>query len=233
LTLLSVSRYALCMTRRLTVSAAAGLVLGLFVNTPVAVSADSSVQAIPSEDYALYDQAVTQKFLTSETRLVVIERLTVSRLSPNQDGPMTIGFIQEQSYFDGVLPPDLVRDFAAVNQQPTRLEGRFQFGVRYRFVSGNSMEEPEVSLASPVTAVRGLPVQVAPVLDRLAFSRVGRTLRDDQALLYVENNRPDGSGAGFLVWFRRQGREWIIFDTDVVWTIRGGEEPENGPPLAP
>jgi hypothetical protein len=89
------------------------------------------------------------------------------------------------------------------------------------------LEEPEVSLARPITVAHALPV-----LDRLAFSRVGLTLRSDQALLYIENMRPDETGAGFLVWFRRQGQQWTIFDTEVVWTLRS-QEREDGPLLAP
>lgn len=187
---------------------------------------------IPVDDYALYDQVVTKKFLTSDTQLVVLERMTVSRLLPNQEGPVTIALFQEQGYFNNGLPLDLVRDFVGANQEPSRLEGRFQFSVRYRFVSGNAMEEPEVTSALPVKAGRAMPAQLSPVLDRLAFSRVARTLRNDHALLYVENMRPDGTGAGFLVWFRRQGRDWTIFDTEVVWTVRSQKD-GDGPPLAP
>jgi len=62
---------------------------------------------------------------------------------------------------------------------------------------------------------------------------VARSLRNDHALMYVEALRPDGTGAGFLVWFRRQGRSWILFDTEVAWTILAQVEPEEGPPLAP
>ena len=105
--------------------------------------------AIPAEDYALYDQVVTSKFLTSATQLVVIERATQFRLSPDQEGPTTIGAFQEQEYFDGELPADLIREFTAINRQPSRLEGRFHFGVSYRFATGDKLEEPEVSLARP------------------------------------------------------------------------------------
>jgi hypothetical protein len=76
-----------------------------------------------------------------------------------------------------------------------------------------------------VQAGGAAPVQAPPVLERLAFSRVGRTFQQDQALVYVEQMRPDGTGAGFLVWFRREGRKWRIFDTEVIWTIRGGQRP--------
>ncbi|TKS59201.1 MAG: hypothetical protein EWM72_02403 [Nitrospira sp.] len=198
----------------------------------LAVEGGPVASSIPVDDYALYDQVVTKKFLTSDTQLVVLERMTVSRLLPNQEGPTTIVLFQEQSYFNGKLPPDLVQDFVGANHEPSRLEGRFQFGVRYRFVSGNTIEEPEVTLALPVKSGRAIPAQASPVLDRLAFSRAGRTLRDDQALLYVENTRPDGTGAGFLVWFRRQRRAWVIFDTEVVWTVRS-QEVGDGPLLAP
>jgi hypothetical protein len=191
-----------------------------------------ATSTVPLEDYALYDQVVTKKFLTSDTRMVVLERMTVSRLSPDQDGTPSIAFFREQGYFGGELPEDLVRDFVGANREPSRLEGRFRFGLRYRFVSGNAIEEPEVASAVAVTDDRTVPVQAAPVLDRLAFSRVGRTLRNDQALLYVENLRPDGTGAGFLVWFRRQGGEWSVFDTEVVWTVRR-QDAEEGPLLAP
>jgi hypothetical protein len=51
--------------------------------------------------------------------------------------------------------------------------------------------------------------------------------------MYVETLRPDGTGAGFLVWFRRQGRSWTLFDTEVAWTIQAQGEPEEGPMLAP
>ena len=77
-----------------------------------------------------------------------------------------------------------------------------------------------MSLARPVTVAHATPVQAPSVLDRLAFSRVARSLRNDHALLYVEILRPDGTGAGFLVWCRRQGRSWTLFDTEVAWTIQ-------------
>lgn len=180
-----------------------------------------------NEDYALYDQAIESIFLTSSTRLVVIERMTVARLFPGRTEPMTIGSFRDRNFFMGRLPSDLVRDFVGASREAGRLEGRFQFGARYRFVTGQSLEEPEVSAAVPVQAGRAAPVQVLPVLERIAFSRVGRTLRNDQALVYVEQMRPDETGAGFFVWFHRDGREWRIFDTEVVWTIRSEEGPES------
>ncbi|MEO5954287.1 MAG: hypothetical protein ABIR36_01130, partial [Nitrospiraceae bacterium] len=115
------------------------------------------------------------------------------------------------------------------------LEGRFHFGVGYRFATGDQIEEPEVSLARPVIVAHAKSVQASPRLERLAFSRVARNLRNDQALQYVEVLRTDGTGAGFLVWFRRQGQTWRQFDTAVAWTIQVEEEqePEGEPNLAP
>lgn len=231
LTLFLLGGYARFMMKHTTMLALMLLTCHAMLGS-LAAEGGAVASSIPVDDYALYDQVVTKKFLTSDTQLVVLERMTVSRLSPNQEGPMTIALFQEQSYFNGELPLDLVRDFVGANHEPSRLEGRFQFGVRYRFVFGNMIEEPEVTLALPVKSGRTLPAQAPLVLDRLAFSRVARTLRNDQALLYVENTRPDGTGAGFLAWFRRQGRAWTIFDTEVVWTIRG-QEGEDGPLLAP
>lgn len=198
----------------------AGLVVlcaGLFSNVVCAAEQRSVADVILAEDYALYDQTIESIFLTSYTRLVVIERMTGVRLLPDQTEPMTIGSVHDRNFFMGRLPSDLVGNFVGANREAGRLEGRFQFGVRYRFVTGQSLEEPEVSVA--------VPVQAVPVLERLAFSRVGRTLQKDQALVYVEQMRPDETGAGFLVWFHREGRKWRIFDTEVVWTIRGAEGP--------
>ena len=200
----------------------------VLLGLPGAVAeSDQKADAIAAEDYALYDQVVTSKFLTSATQLVVIDRMTRLRLSPDQEGPATIGAFQEQGYFDGELSMDLIREFISVNRQPSRLEGRFHFGVGYRFATGDAIEEPEVSLARPVMVARARPVQASPVLDRLAFSRVARNLRNDHALMYVEALRPDGTGAGFLVWCRRQGRSWTVFDTEVAWTIQVQAEPDG------
>ena len=189
--------------------------------------------SIPVEDYARYDQIITSKFLSSETKLVLLERKTATQISPEQEGPLTAAWFHKQAYFDGTLSAELVRDFVAVNQDAVRLEGRFQFGARYRFVSGNTVEEPEVSLARPVLTARLRSVQASPVLDRLVFSRIGYNLRQTEALVYVGNLRPDGSGAGFLVWLRRQGTVWSIWDTEIIWTVRIEPESDGGPLLAP
>ena len=221
------------MTHQTVVIIAVLLMGGLMGTSGAVAESEQKADAIPAEDYALYDQVVTSKFLTSATRLVVIERMTRLRLSPDEEGPTTIEAIQEQEYFDGELPPDLIREFREINRQASRLEGRFHFGVGYRFATGDRIEEPEVSLPWPATVARARPIQAPPVLDRLAFSRVARSLRNDHALMYVEAVRPDGTGAGFLVWCRRQGRSWTLFDTEVVWTIQPQGEPEEGPLLAP
>jgi hypothetical protein len=119
---------------RLTVLFIAVLLTDVPLGLPRAMAElDQKADAIAAEDYALYDQVVTSKFLTSATQLVMVERMTRLRLSPDQEGPTTIGAFQEQRYFDGELPADLIREFSAVNRQPSRLEGRFHFGVGYRF----------------------------------------------------------------------------------------------------
>jgi hypothetical protein len=65
------------------------------------------------------------------------------------------------------------------------------------------------------------------IIDHLAFSRVGMTLRADQALLYVANPRPDGTGAGFLLWFVRQQKVWTLYDTEVLWVSRPDQNPSG------
>lgn len=199
------------------------LVLCLLLLGGRAVAQMQESVVVPIEDYPLYDQVVTSKFLTSETRLVLIERLTVSRLYPDQEVPTTIGLFEQNDLFEGRLPPDLVREFVFKNRQPARMGAHFNLGVRYRFVSPQGTEEPEVSLGLSVLWPSVGLTQDPSLLGRLVFSRVAYTPRSDQALLYVEQHRPDGTGAGFLVWFRRQAAGWSIIDTDVLWSIRASE----------
>lgn len=193
-----------------------------------AAEAPEQLQPIPAEEYPFYDLAVEEKFLTSRTRLVIIERMTATRLHPEEPQLPTVAWFAEQGFFDGRLPQDLIRDFVAKAQRPARLDARFAFGVRYRFVSGEGVPETEA-------AVPALPVawpveqdgdgEALETLHRLAFSRVGLTLRGDQALLYVANQRPDATGAGFLFWFIRRQGNWEIHDTDVLWVA----QPDRGP----
>ena len=201
-------------------------------HTPASFAAPGASPVVPADDYALYDQAVTRKFLTDQTQLVLVERATTTSISPRQAEPLSVRWFEEEQYFDGTLPADLVCGFIAANQTPSRLEGRFGFGVRYRFVSGETIEEPEVSLARPLPVSSGWPAQWGPVLDRLVFSRIGYDRAQRHALLYVGNPRPDGTGAGFLVWFRRQEAGWGIWDTEVIWTVHIQPE-SDGPLLAP
>jgi hypothetical protein len=99
--------------------------------------------------------------------------------------------------------------------------------VRYRFVSANGTEQQETSLAPlPVSLEMPQLLQEGPldeppaVLDRLSFSRVAYSVAREQAFMYVEYNRPDGSGAGFAVWLRSSGSRWGIFDSELVWAAR-------------
>jgi hypothetical protein len=182
---------------------------------------------VPLEDYPLYDLIVDEKFLTPETKLVLLERTTVTRLHPEQLAPLRLETFQEYEIFDGRLPIDLVRDFLFKNQTPSQCEGHFGFGVRYRFVSGNETEQQETALAPlPVSLEMPKLVQEGPldeppaVLDRLSFSRVAYSFGREHAFIYVEYNRPDGTGAGFAVWLRSSGSRWGIFDSELVWAAR-------------
>ena len=205
-------------------------VLSGFVPDSISATPAAPVQdgptAVPTEDYLLYDLIVDEKFLTPETKLVLLERTTLTRLHPEQQGPLRIEIFNEYEIFDGRLPLELVRDFVYKNQVPSKLGGHFGFGVRYRFVTGDGPEQ-ETSLAPmPVSWVEVFPIQEPPldeppeIIDRLAFSRVAYTFGHEQALVYTEYNRVDGSGAGFIVWLTQSGKRWGIFDSELVWAAR-------------
>ena len=208
------------------------LVMSLVLVQPatatVSVAAQSALpESVPTGDYPFYDLAVEEKFLTSQTKLVVIERMTVPHLHPDEPQVPTLAWFAEREVFDGRLPQELIRDFVTNNQRPSRLDTRFGFGVRYRLVAGEGESDAETSLPMIPAAWLVEREGGAPdIIDRLAFSRVGLNLRADQALLYVANQRPDGTGAGFLLWFVRRQKVWSLYDTEVLWVAR----PEQGGP---
>lgn len=182
--------------------------------------------SVPQEEYPLYDLVVRDKFLTSQTTMVVIERLTVARVKKDEREYLSRESLEEQEVFEDRLPPVLLDDFLFKLKAPSRLDGKFNFGVPYRFVRDGIPEEPEVSLA-PLPAAHRRRIQ-APrsTIGVLRFSRVGFTRREDrkdQALVYVEEERLDGTGGGFLVWLHRRGKVWTIADTEVLWMAQPGE----------
>lgn len=189
-----------------------------------------NVMAVPSEEYPVYDEVVRSKFLTTGTTLVIIERMTTTHMLPEPPVPPTRAFFEERAFFDSRLPPDLVQEFVFKNRQPARLGNLFAFGVPYRFISGDGEPESEVRVPGRSSWGRlASLVQEAESIDRLAFSRVGFSPRLDQALVYVANDRPDGSGAGFLLWLQTQGSHWEILDTEVVWVAQSQRLPADRP----
>jgi len=193
-----------------------------------AVAAEPAEQrppAVPPEEYPIYDLVVRSKYLASGTRLVLIERLTIAPKDDDERQYLGREFLEGEEVFGGTLPTSLLNDFFVKLKAPSRLESKFGFGVPYRFFSKGVPEEPEVSLA-PIPASRGpRRVQEAPkTVGVLQFSRVGFTPRKDQALVYVEEERPDGTGGGLLVRLRRFGKDWTIAGTEVLWVARSDEE---------
>jgi hypothetical protein len=216
------------IVERMSFSRAAVLILAMAAPSSLGAADHVGEQpaAVPVEEYPLYDLVVRDKFLTSRTTMVVIERLTVARTKKNERDYLSRESLEDQEIFDNRLPPVLLDDFLFKLQAPSRLAAKFNFGVPYQFVKDGIPEEPEVSLA-PIPAVDRRSVQgQAPrsTIGLLRFSRVGFTRREDQALVYVEEERLDGTGGGFLVWLHRRGKVWTITDTEVLWMAQSGEE---------
>jgi hypothetical protein len=188
----------------------------LLADAALAAPADRSKEKpplVPEAEYRIYDLVLQGKFLTSQTELVVIERFTVTKLGPDERDIPSQAFFDGNQFFEGRLRSDLVTDFILKNMRPSKLEGRFSFGVRYRFLSDGVLEEPEVSLAIPVSLT-----QAPSTVGAIGFSRVGFSQRGDQALIYVSDDRSDGTGAGFLFLLLRSGQGWQIVDSEVLWS---------------
>ncbi len=204
------------------------LVLGIPLSLGAADLVGEQPAPVPAEEYPLYDLVVRDKFLTSRTTMVVIERLTVALVKKDERDYLSRESLEEQEVFENKLPPVLLDDFLFKLKAPSRLDGKFNFGVPYRFVRDGMPEEPEVSLAPiPVANLRRIQAPRSTI-GLLRFSRVGFTRREDQALVYVEEERLDGTGGGFLVWLNRRGKVWTIIDTEVLWMAQSGE-PSAGP----
>ncbi len=196
--------------------------LGLWGGLASPVGAADDLPLVPVDDYPVYDLVIQEKFLTSQTHTVIIERQTVTQLIPTLDEPPTAAFFSEREVLPGRLPRDLVADFVTVNQRPAKLEPRFAFGVRYRLVRPGGGDEPEVHLPHvPVRFVQGSEAQPVPAtLSVLKVSRVGFSRKGDLALVYTGLDRPDGAGGGMVTLLRRTGMKWEIVETELLWVAR-------------
>jgi hypothetical protein len=185
------------------------------VPAELAVGERESGDAIAPEEYEIYNRIVESKFLTSDTALVLIHELTAVRLGPS-GLPFSREWFEENQVFEGRVPRGLIADFLAKTHEPSRLAAEFDFGVRYRLISRDEGQRERVSLPpGPVHAIQSVPATIF-----LEFSRVAFTPKEDLGLVYVGNERPDGTGAGMLMLLRRSGREWHFVDTEIVWTVR-------------
>lgn len=189
--------------------------------------AEPAPEPVPAEEYPVYDRVVDGKFLTSQTEIVFIGQVTVTHLGPGEQDRPSRAYFKERGLFAGLLEPALLTDFIIKNSRPGRLQEKFKFGVRYHFMpgDGDGVNGPEVSLAPIPVVSQGARdsrlVQEAPrLIGVLRFSRVGFAPRQDQALVYVEEERADGTGSGFLILLERKGSGWNFLDTEVLWVTR-------------
>ena len=188
------------------------------------------VITVSAEEYPVYDEVVRSKFLTTGTTLVLIERMTTTMMVPDPPTPASLALFDKHAFFDTRLSPDLVRGFVLANAHSARLGSLFAFGVPYRFISSEGEPESDVRMPDGYPGLRAVTfVQDAQTIDRLAFSRVGFSVGQEQALVYVANDRPDGSGAGFLVWLQARNGAWDIIDAEIVWTARSEPRPLERP----
>jgi hypothetical protein len=195
------------------------IVTGLLFNAQAAVPTNDSAedfQLVPPEDYAIYDRIIQAKFLTSDTTLVLIRRLTATRLGP-EEVPFQRQFFEENRFFEGTLPPSLITEFLTGTRRPSRLQPKLNVGVRYRLVSdfNADVEEAGLVLRPAAWTAAGADPRI-----RLEFSRVAYAPTENLALVYVGNYRSDGTGAGFFMVLQPQQSGWEIQDTEVVWMMR-------------
>ena len=202
---------------RVLLSAAVLLLLG--PDSPSFAEGRESPEPVGPEEYEIYNRLVESKFLTSDTSMVLIRELTATQLGPS-GLPFSGQWFEENRLFDGGVPKPLLADFLFKTREPSRLAARFDFGVRYRLIPRDGGQHDRVSLPTEA-AIRGVQLFSGTIV--LEFSRVAFTPKEDLGLVYVGNERPDGTGAGMLVLLKRSGRDWTFVETEIVWTIRDSE----------
>ncbi len=226
LTLRNRRRYGALMPIGNTGTALIVLLVGLFGLASPGIGStpqpSEEPRSIPPEEYPIYNLVITSKFLTSRTQLVVIRNLTATRLGPFTDDPPSREFLVANEFFGRPLAPDLISDFVQKMGRPSRLERALTLGVPYQLIREGEGEDRRAFLAPIPTRRTQGPQEDGPpvVVGLLELSRVGFNLRENEALVYVGIDRPDGTGAGFLIWLHRTGRTWSIADTEVLWTAR-------------
>jgi hypothetical protein len=202
------------------------LALTAWFAAPGRAAPPKTLEAMPepvlAEEYAIFVRVIEAKFLTSQTETVLIGRRTVTKLGPKDQDVPSRAYFSGRQLFEEVMAPELPTDFILRNARPSRLEARFTMDVRYRFVSDDGLvEEPEVSLAPiPVSFPTIQPAQAPPTIGVLRFARVGFTQRRDQALVYAEEQRPDGTGTGMMMLLQWTSKGWEFVDTEVLWITR-------------
>lgn len=195
------------------------VMIALWFMAQASVLADEpteDLQPVPSEDYAIYDRIIQAKFLTSDTTLVLIRRLTAIRMGP-EEVPFRRQFFEENQFFEGTLPPSLIAAFLTGTRHPSRLQPKLHIGVGYRLVSDFNADVEEAGLVFHPTAwtAAGADPRIQLEFSRVAYARI-----KNLALVYVGNYRSDGTGAGFFVVLQPQPSGWEIQDTEVVWMMR-------------
>ena len=201
--------------------------VGIFILSgnvsPLNVSADSGPEAphyVPIEEYAIYDRVMEAKFFTSQTKMIIIERMTTTTLMQEEKPLPLRELFQKKRFFNNSLPPSLLEGFLLKAEQASaRLESKFSFPIPVKFVTDQFLDDAEVSI--PVIPVHLSTVQKRPgplpVLGVFRLSRVAFTPARDQALVYIGVNRPDGTGAGFLIWLYQHQDAWDLYGTEVLW----------------
>lgn len=186
----------------------------------IAESGQDGPRYVPAEEYAVYDRVMEAKFFTSQTKLIVIERMTTSKLTRDEKPPPLRQYFQMKQFFNNSLPPSLLEGFLRKSDHAAaRLESKFSFSIPVKFVTDQYLDDAEVSLPTmtvSMTQVQKRPGPL-PVLGVFQLSRVAFTPARDQALVFVGVNRPDGTGAGFLIWLYQHQDSWDLYGTEVLW----------------
>jgi hypothetical protein len=196
------------------------------------LQADAAPELVSSEEYPVYDRIVESKFLTDETRLVMINRMTVTRLGQEEERDNR-RFLEENEVFEGRIEPALLENFLEKLGRSALLERRFNFGAAYRLISPGDPDDLDTSIMLHPAGFSQRDLRRCPPACRrpesadytggmltLEFSRVAFTSSRTRALVYVGHYRADGSGAGFLFLLHPNGRGWTVSDTEVIWVVR-------------
>jgi phage pi2 protein 07 len=171
----------------------------------------SSQHGSETEEYAVYDTLIKQRYVRDQVEQIVIKDQT-SLDNFNDDELERI--LQQVTLKLIALQKTTFNDFQAKNKEPHRLDESFNLSVNYVLISKAEEDELLYQRADGWVAFYKKYPKSQGVM---TLSRVGFNPEMNQALVYVGNQSGPKTGAGYYMLLARENGNWVIKDRYGAW----------------